>query len=177
MSYLHAENLKLQSTEFTLAYVANWKLVYSARETYGKLVSPSIGAKDPLGPSFWHQVTEGFERDDEAFRAYDRFKKRVGSGSCVEESNGDSKVYSECKRVAICGLRAARSQNNCVVPKPGLHLSRREVDAATGGGSASTYITPRECDSPGPGQVLQQLGLMAAAGKVRVTVPVTVPKC
>ncbi|KAJ8082854.1 hypothetical protein PM082_008711 [Marasmius tenuissimus] len=144
----------------------NWKLIYSARETYGKLVSPSIGAKDPLGPAFWHQVTEGLERDDEAFRAYDRFKTRVGPGSCVEGSNGNTKAYDECKRVTICGLRAARSQNNCVVSKPGLHLSRREVDGAAGSGAVDTVTTPRECDSPGAGQLLQQLSLMASAGKL-----------
>ncbi|KAL0565392.1 hypothetical protein V5O48_016629 [Marasmius crinis-equi] len=143
----------------------NWDLLYSARETYGKLISPSIDTKDPLGPSFWHQVTEGFERDDEAFRTYDRFKKRVGPGQCVEESNGDNKSYEECKKVTICGLRAARSQNNCVVPKPGFHLSRRDLDAP-GDTSGKTVVAPQECDSPVLGQVLQQLSVMGSLGKL-----------
>ncbi|KAF9269660.1 sphingomyelin phosphodiesterase [Marasmius fiardii PR-910] len=146
----------------------NWRLIYSARATYGPLLSSPIDATDSLGPSFWHQVTEGFERNDEAFRTYQRFKRRVGEGDCVDESQGDDSAYQACKKVAICSLRAARSQDNCVVPTPGLHLNRRETEVAVGSAAKGNVVgvQDRECAGTGLGQVLQQLSLMAASGKV-----------
>ncbi|KAG7095386.1 hypothetical protein E1B28_006142 [Marasmius oreades] len=144
----------------------NWRLLYSARTTYGQLLPSLIGAADPLGPSFWHQVTEGFERDDEAFRTYQRFKTRIGAGECVDDSMGDNSRYQACKKVAICSLRAARSQDNCVIPTPGLHLSRRDAEVVAGPASRDIAVLPRECAGSGLGQVLQQLTLMAGTGKL-----------
>ncbi len=87
-------------------FLATWNLYYSARDTFGPLV-PNLADTDPLGPSFWHQVTEGFESNDTAFDLYYSFKTR---GYGVEACD------SECKAETICGLRAMRSQDNCVSP-------------------------------------------------------------
>uniref|UniRef100_A0A0W0GDV1 Calcineurin-like phosphoesterase domain-containing protein n=1 Tax=Moniliophthora roreri TaxID=221103 RepID=A0A0W0GDV1_MONRR len=142
----------------------NWALLYSARTTYGSLLPTPLPPTDSLNPAFWHQVTEGFEKNDAAFQQYDKFKKRVGPGRCNEESNGgtDAKAYASCKNTTICGLRAARSQNNCVVPKPGLNLSRRDESEAHGD---EAHAVTGECESTSVGHVLQQLSILASNNK------------
>ncbi|KAK7026880.1 hypothetical protein VNI00_015422 [Paramarasmius palmivorus] len=139
----------------------NWSLLYSARSGYGPLLSTPLASTDSLNPSFWHQVTEGFERDDAAFREYDKRKKRVGQGECTDGSGGDSKAYASCKNSTICALRAARSQDNCVVPKPGLNISRRDESEAHEG-----HVVTGECESTSVGHLLQQLSVIASQGKL-----------
>ncbi|EEB90651.1 hypothetical protein MPER_11114, partial [Moniliophthora perniciosa FA553] len=141
----------------------NWALLYSARSSYGSLLSTPLASTDSLSPAFWHQVTEGFEKNDAAFRQYDKFKKRVGAGRCNEESKGgtDAKAYASCKKTTICGLRAARSQNNCVVPKPGLNLNQIDDESEAHGDEAHTG----ECESTSVGHILQQMSVLASNKK------------
>jgi hypothetical protein len=41
-----------------------WKRYYSARETYGSFIkNPPLDSFDSLDGSFWHRVTEVFERN------------------------------------------------------------------------------------------------------------------
>ncbi|KAI9149328.1 mRNA degradation protein [Paramyrothecium foliicola] len=89
-----------------------WKKLYSAKEVYGSAISPPLtGAAAELTAAFWHNVTEAFEADDELF---DRFMTRKSRGwlknGCVDE----------CKELELCQLRAARSQDSCWRPGPGL---------------------------------------------------------
>lgn len=86
-----------------------WTKYYSARETYGPLVSPPLPAHAELSPAFWHTVTEGLKANDTAFGEYYARKSR---GWDVEVCTG------ACKEVEICMLQAARAESNCVVPTP-----------------------------------------------------------
>ncbi|OAA36240.1 Sphingomyelin phosphodiesterase [Metarhizium rileyi] len=94
-----------------------WTKLYSAKESYGPLVSPPL--TDPraeLTPSFWHNVTVAFENNDAAFNDYIARKSR---GWQPATCTGD------CKTNEICQLRAGRSQDNCWKPKPGVNLTKR----------------------------------------------------
>ncbi|KYK61510.1 acid sphingomyelinase [Drechmeria coniospora] len=94
-----------------------WAKFYSAKEAYGKAVDPPV--TDPeaeLTPAFWHRVTEAFEKDASLFDAYMARKSR---GWNVAKCTGD------CKAAELCQLRAGRAQNNCFVPQPGFHFSKR----------------------------------------------------
>ncbi|KAI1771860.1 putative acid sphingomyelinase [Hypoxylon cercidicola] len=92
-----------------------WTRYYSAKEAYGPLVA---GEPDELSPAFWHNVTEALERNATAFRQfYARRKRGWAVGACEEQ----------CRRVEICKLRAARSQDNCVLPGlPGVGAEEKE---------------------------------------------------
>ncbi|EJD50479.1 sphingomyelin phosphodiesterase [Auricularia subglabra TFB-10046 SS5] len=90
---------------------------YSARASYGPLVN--LPADAPLSPAFWHTLTEVFERDDAAFQLYNT---RISRGGKVGACTG------ACKTQTICGLRAARSQDNCDVVTPGLPFKRADSD-------------------------------------------------
>jgi sphingomyelin phosphodiesterase len=98
-----------------------WQKYYSAKETYGPLVSPPV--TDPaaeLAPAFWHSVTALFESDDAQFQDYYARKSRGFSpATCT----------SSCKTSEICQLRAAQSQYNCQVTTPGVHFSKRDANA------------------------------------------------
>ncbi|UNI18800.1 Sphingomyelin phosphodiesterase [Purpureocillium takamizusanense] len=104
-----------------------WKKYYSAKEAYGKAASPPV--TDPaaeLTPSFWHQVTEAFERDQALFDAYIARKSRGwNAGSCT----------GDCKAAELCQMRAGRAQNNCFKPEPGVHLDKRRDDVDDKSGS------------------------------------------
>ena len=80
---------------------------YSARESYGALLSTPLSPTQSLSPAFWHNLTEVFERDDAAFALYNT---RISRGGNVKACD------ATCKASTICGLRAARSENNCVRP-------------------------------------------------------------
>ncbi|KAF9031644.1 sphingomyelin phosphodiesterase [Hymenopellis radicata] len=110
-----------------------WNLYYSARETYGALVD--LEPTEPLGPAFWHRVTEKFEADDEAFNMYIRFMQRDYN---VEPCD------AECKKETICGLRAMRSEDNCVTGST-LALEARKP-GTTPRNSSAHYDT---CDGSG----------------------------
>ena len=48
-----------------------WQKYYSAKETYGPLVTPAL--TDPtaeLTPAFWHNLTTVFQNNDTAFQGY-----------------------------------------------------------------------------------------------------------
>lgn len=89
-------------------HTATWELYYSARDTYGPLVH-KLTARDPLGPAFWHNITEVFAANDTAFQMYNTFISRGGD---VSACDGD------CKTNAICDMRALRAENNCVRVSP-----------------------------------------------------------
>ncbi|KAI0034863.1 sphingomyelin phosphodiesterase [Vararia minispora EC-137] len=94
-----------------------WELFYSARETYGSLLATPPSATESLNATFWHQVTDVFELDTNAFQAY--FARRTRDfdvGSCD----------ASCQTTTICDLRAMRSQNNCDVVTPGFNFKREE---------------------------------------------------
>jgi sphingomyelin phosphodiesterase len=86
---------------------ATWDLYYSARSTYGPLLG-GIPATQPLGPAFWHNVTEIFETSDAAFQMYQTFRTRGVS---------PIKCDAKCKAVTICDMQAMRAENGCVSQK------------------------------------------------------------
>jgi len=97
-----------------------WKRYYSAREAYG---SAGGGAPAELLPAFWHNVTAALEADPALFAAYYARKSRGWNVPACDAA---------CARAEICGLRAARAENNCVVPQRGIHFSKRmEARAAS----------------------------------------------
>lgn len=95
-----------------------WTKLYSAKEAYGSAVSPPVtDVKAELTPAFWHRVTERFEADSGLFDAYMARKSR---GWNVAKCDG------ACKADELCQIRAARAQDNCFKPQPGIHLDRRD---------------------------------------------------
>lgn len=94
-----------------------WKKYYSAKETYGPLLSPPVtDSAAELTPAFWHNLTVLFETNDSVFQDYIARKSR---GWDVSACTGD------CKSSEICQLRAAQSQYNCVKVSPGVHFKKR----------------------------------------------------
>ncbi|OAR03115.1 hypothetical protein LLEC1_05371 [Akanthomyces lecanii] len=93
-----------------------WKKYYSAKETYGALLSPPVAAEAELTPSFWHNVTSVFERNATLF---DEYVSRKSRGWIKKKCEGG------CKDREICQLRAGRSQDNCHKIKPGATFSKR----------------------------------------------------
>ncbi|KAI0342172.1 sphingomyelin phosphodiesterase [Trametopsis cervina] len=87
-----------------------WQLYYSARESYGPMVKPSLGPRDSLNASFWHGLTEVFEANETAFQLWNT---RLSRGAAVSACTGD------CMTAAICDMRSARSENNCDTDKFG----------------------------------------------------------
>ena len=97
-----------------------WTKYYSAKEAYGAALNPPVtAASAEISPAFWHNVTEVFESNDAVFQAYIARKSRDWA---VNSCTGD------CKTSEICQIRAARSQDNCNVPTPGVHFSKRSED-------------------------------------------------
>ncbi|THU83429.1 sphingomyelin phosphodiesterase [Dendrothele bispora CBS 962.96] len=92
-----------------------WTLLYSARDLYGPLIPGGLDTSSAFTPGFWHQVTEVFEKNDTAYRVYDLYKRRNG---------GQCSAYEECKERTICGVRAARSENNCALLQRGFGFGR-----------------------------------------------------
>lgn len=93
-----------------------WKKYYSAKEAYGSLLASPPDEFDELTPAFWHEVTEVFESDPDAFAAYLSRKSR---GFRDEEP-----CTGDCLAQEVCQLRAARSEDNCFVPSPGINLRK-----------------------------------------------------
>ncbi|KAF8932260.1 Metallo-dependent phosphatase-like protein [Dissophora ornata] len=83
----------------------NWHLEYSARQAYGAYVP--IAADQPLGPSWWHQVTMAFESNATAFQQYYTFRGKSADllPSCS--------AGSTCSTELICDLRAGKSSDSC----------------------------------------------------------------
>lgn len=93
-----------------------WEKYYSAKETYGSLLSqPVTDSAAELTPQFWHNVTSLFENDDATFQEYIARKTRGWDySSCTDD----------CKTNEICQLRAAESQYNCVEITPGINFKK-----------------------------------------------------
>jgi sphingomyelin phosphodiesterase len=97
-----------------------WTKYYSAKESYGSLVTPPV--VDPaaeLTPAFWHDLTVAMEADDAVFQAYYARKSRSTSESDT--------CTGACKTAEICQLRAAQAQYNCATVTPGISFSKRGV--------------------------------------------------
>ncbi|GAA6019186.1 hypothetical protein JCM8202_000927 [Rhodotorula sphaerocarpa] len=102
-----------------------WKPYYSARDSYNSYLDPPHPAEAPLNATFWHRVTEVFERNETVFQL---FNARLSRGGKIEEcSNG------VCRKNTLCMLRSMRSESNCAVIKPGLSFKdqKRDTDAVT----------------------------------------------
>ncbi|KAJ3901432.1 Metallo-dependent phosphatase-like protein [Lentinula edodes] len=127
-----------------------WKMVYSTRDLYGPLIAGGLDSSDSLSPSFWHQVTELLETDNQAFRMFQHLKRRAGRGDCSsdDDSNED---FVECRRRSICQLRAQRSENNCVDVRRGwIWKGKPPVDV-------KLTTLERECEGVGAGSILRQM--------------------
>jgi len=117
-----------------------FKQTYSARATYGPKVAGGWKASDSLNATFWHKVTEAFETDTATFDAYRALLK---PGGAVPEA-----CDAECKRRALCDMRALRAQDRCTPSSPGLNL-RRDLHARG-------EPAPAEgCKRAGFGEILQ----------------------
>jgi sphingomyelin phosphodiesterase len=104
-----------------------WTKYYSAAETYGPLVAPPLAAADPnveLSPAFWHNVTAALAADQGAFGGYYARKSRGWDvGACA----------GACATGEICQLRAARAEDNCFAPTPGVNFGKRDLAATAVG--------------------------------------------
>jgi sphingomyelin phosphodiesterase len=98
-----------------------WTQYYSARAAYGPLVSPPLAAGAELSPAFWHNVTAVFQTNTAAFNAYEARKSRNWN---VPACTG------ACQTQEICQLQAARAENNCYTPKPGINFKKRDVSSS-----------------------------------------------
>ncbi|OCK79268.1 sphingomyelin phosphodiesterase [Lepidopterella palustris CBS 459.81] len=105
-----------------------WTKYYSAKETYGALLSPAVSADDntvELSPAFWHNVTTVFESSASAFAGYISRKSR---GWNVASCTGS------CQTEEICKVRAGRAEDNCVTPSFGVSFKKRwEANAVATG--------------------------------------------
>lgn len=98
-----------------------WKKSYSARDTFGVLVETPVPAGAELTPAFWHNVTVALEENPAAFDAY--WSRRTRGWNVPECDDA-------CRRAEICQLRAARSQDNCFVPRPGASFGIRAEEGS-----------------------------------------------
>lgn len=99
-----------------------WTKYYSAKETYGALLDPPLtDPKAELSASFWHNVTEVFKKDASVFGEYMTRKSR----GWKKVDCGDS-----CREEEVCQMRAARSQDNCYEPSPGISFKKRSENGA-----------------------------------------------
>ncbi|KAJ0319915.1 hypothetical protein Brms1b_003507 [Colletotrichum noveboracense] len=105
-----------------------WKRSYAAKETLGALLDTPVPADEELTPAFWHNVTVALENDRAAFEAYWARRTRGWNVPACDDA---------CRKNEICQLRAARSQDNCFVPTPGMSFGIRSEDGTR---------KPAECD-------------------------------
>ena len=61
-----------------------WELLYSVKDAYGSLLNYTDSSAE-LTPAFWHNVTEAFETDDEAFQAFFSRKSRGWDRSTCDD--------------------------------------------------------------------------------------------
>lgn len=95
------------SSSIKISSIATWELYFSARDTYGPLVG-NLTPSDPLGPAFWHNLTNVFVTNDTAFQLWNTHQSRDGAVVPCDDA--------ECKNTTICAMRAFRAENNCVRP-------------------------------------------------------------
>ncbi|BGP58182.1 hypothetical protein JCM8202v2_005843 [Rhodotorula sphaerocarpa] len=114
----------------------DWQPYYSARESYGLGMDPSWPAGASLNSTFWHRVTENFEKND---TMYQLFNERMSRGGNAWPCDGD------CKTRVLCQLRTLSSQFNC------------DANATV---SEATRVAAVEeaCEGPGLGSMLRALG-------------------
>ncbi|GAA5886496.1 hypothetical protein JCM16303_001431 [Sporobolomyces ruberrimus] len=153
-----------------------WKPYYSARKSYNSYLDPPHPEGASLNATFWHRVTEVFERNETVFQL---FNTRLSRGGKVEDCSGPI-----CKKNTICMLRSMRSESNCAVIQPGLSFKdqKRDTDAVTEpnrdeeipsllSASGVDLASPSEepfaqsrhhdffaCEGPGLGSMLRKLG-------------------
>ncbi|GAA5835842.1 hypothetical protein JCM5353_003368 [Sporobolomyces roseus] len=159
-------------TDPSFQFGPKWETYYSARTSYGSYLDPPHPAEASLNATFWHRVTEVFERNETVFQL---FNTRLSRGGKVEDCSGPI-----CKKNTICMLRSMRSESNCAVIQPGLSFKdqKRDTDAVTEPNrdeEASSFQTlssqPTEelfaqsrhhdffaCEGPGLGSMLRRLG-------------------
>jgi sphingomyelin phosphodiesterase len=117
----------LDFTDYTTDITAPslvWKKYYSAKETYGALLTPPVtSATAELTPAFWHDVTAVFEASDAAFQGYYARRSR---GFKVKACD------AACKAEQICMMRAGESQYNCDPFKIGFNIAKRDEDSENG---------------------------------------------
>ena len=148
----------LDFTEYTTSLEAStyqttgpvWSAYYSAKATYGPLVSPPVtAASAELTPAFWHNLTAVFQNNDAAFQAYVGRKSR---GYGVSACTGD------CKTDEICQLRAAEAQYNCATVSPGIDFRKRDAAAE----EAVVKVGESECHGSKVAEVLRRIAKVAA---------------
>jgi sphingomyelin phosphodiesterase len=83
-----------------------WKVLYSARETYGELVKQP--SHEPLRPAFWHRLSEVLEESLPAFRRF-IFNKYRGSPFSINRACKSDM----CRRMILCNLRRVRTEDKC----------------------------------------------------------------
>ncbi|BGP20196.1 hypothetical protein JCM10213v2_008331 [Rhodosporidiobolus nylandii] len=103
----------------------NWQPYYSARQSYNSFLDPPVPDAHPLNATFWHRVTEVFEKNETVFQL---FNTRLSRGGKIEDCSGPI-----CRKNTICMLRSMRSEDNCAVIQPGLSFKdqKRDTDAVT----------------------------------------------
>lgn len=134
-----------------------WDLYYSTRDLYGPLTSPPLGDVEPLGPVFYHRLTERFAVDQEAFNLfYERLNGgwyKVANTTCV----------TTCRTEWMCYLRAMRSEDDCQTVKPGISFGKRsEIPFSPLELDAHDEEEPlHACEGVGALSVLSELGRRA----------------
>ena len=132
-----------------------WQKYYSAKETYGPLVTPPLtDPKAELTPAFWHNVTAAFLTDDAAFQGYIARKNR---GFDVSTCTGT------CKSDEVCGMRGAESQYNCVGIKPGINFKKRDEVAERAPGVVEVGECEGSLARPILAKIAAQQGLLEEA--------------
>ncbi|GAA5863566.1 hypothetical protein JCM3774_006528 [Rhodotorula dairenensis] len=113
-----------------------WVEYYSARNSYAGNPSLAWPTDAPLNATFWHLVTETFERNDTAYQFYNTRLSREGSAWPCE---------GDCKTSAICQLRTLSAQYNC---RQNRTLSQ----------TARIASLDQACEGPGLGSMLRAIG-------------------
>ncbi|KAG0033538.1 hypothetical protein BGZ82_006079 [Podila clonocystis] len=109
----------------------DWHLEYSAREAYGAYVP--VNATEPLSASWWHGVTNAFEKNSTAFQTYwSHYNKQSPKMAACDGPSG-------CQREIICAARAGKSEDACTAPAFPLKREDEEDDAADATGMHSLY--------------------------------------
>ncbi|KAI0225511.1 hypothetical protein L0F63_000370 [Massospora cicadina] len=93
------------------AKAVNWKILYTARTTYGPSILKNLYKPNILRPEFWHRVTEKLNATQPLFKTFYRLRTLNASLQSLCED-------VECRTRYICSLRAGRSRDNCDVPIP-----------------------------------------------------------
>ncbi|KAJ7635024.1 sphingomyelin phosphodiesterase [Roridomyces roridus] len=139
-----------------------WQLLYSAREEYGPLVDLAPGS--PLDAGFWHRVTEAFERNETAFQRWNAFMTREGD---VRTCTG------ECKKLAVCQMRAMRAEDNCHIARPTSTFGDTERDdlaqavLSSSPNKSGHRRDVNQCEGAGIGHILSKLSYKMSVGHAK----------